>query len=263
MLINIVGLPRTGTTYLYKVIFRGCHKLDHLNKFNTDLITWDEPWIINRKNFNLLETTDNFNKKIDIFNQSDLVVVKNHYDHLADLAVKFPDIYKQFFSKETYTIKIFRRSLLSTVISNILLNEFRSEPYLSKDRDSNGQRYLIRKINIDAEHFARVYEIYGYDHVRMYYNPLNLKIDEFVLYEQLETTSSAAWSSLDISKLEKFKYVMPANETDDMLYEHKNYKKADLIENYEDLVKIAKTKNVDHGNLRIENGNIYMKGIDF
>ena len=49
MIINIIGLPRTGTTVLYQSVFSGINKCDMLVKRDTFLDRWDEPWIFSKQ----------------------------------------------------------------------------------------------------------------------------------------------------------------------------------------------------------------------
>ena len=275
MIINIIGLPRTGTTALYQTVFSGVNKFNKIFKYDKFLDGWDEPWICSKQDRGNTEFIKKLSLKIDEaieLGTTGNLVIKTHYGHLVDLKKYAPELYQKLFSIETYDIKIFRANLLETVISNIILNDNTVKRNAGQDfiynvdwADLYDVTEHLRKIRdtyeIDEERFKQTVSGYIYSHDEMLANPLGLTIDEYVLYENLPKTIKGMWESLKISSDDRFKFDMDDNF--DVATKKSLYKKSDIIKNYNRLKEIITSFDGEYGSMKLTDGVWTIKGIDF
>ena len=275
MIINIIGLPRTGTTALYQTVFSGVNKRNNLIKRDPFMMTWDEPWIYQKEDKNNLakfndELSLKINRAVELGTTGHLVI-KTHYGHLSDLKKYAPELYEKLFSVETYDIKIFRANIFETVLSLIILKDSQiksasGQMFTHNIDPEKGEEYYKNSIKelsyeINEEYFLNVFEGYIWQHHEMLMNHLNLSVDDYVLYENLPKTIKGMWESLKISSDDRFKFDMGDNF--DIVTRKSTYNKADLIKNYEDLRKVISRYNGFYDSMKLTDGIWTIKGIDF
>ena len=275
MIINIIGLPRTGTTVLYQSVFSGINKCDMLVKRDTFLDRWDEPWIFSKQDRGNPEFIKNLSLKIDEaieLGTTGHLVIKTHYGHLSDLKKYVPESYEKLLSVETYNIKIFRANIFDSTLSNMILTKANIEgpekflTVLNSAIPDMSEEQVIESIKsisyeIDEAEFLKFFDGYIFYHCEMLRNHLNLSVDDYVLYENLPKTIKGIWESLKLSLDDRFKFDI--NDSFDVVTKKSFYSKKDLIKNYDNLHAAVSKYNGEYSSMTLTDGFWTTKVVDF
>lgn len=233
MKINILSLPRTGSSYLYVTVIQNLFEINNVNEY---LIP--EPFATDVVNPHL------YKKHIKGFTATANAATKNHSDQLQFLKNNFSDLYKQFVAIDWFTVCILRRNLFESALSqtiSIKTNQFDSYDYEGK----------LRMV-VPIEQFSTRIDEYFFWWTMIANNEFNLDYKKVVYYEDLTFNSLEDFKMLDICK--------PA-ENRPLIITQKSPEKKDIIENYDELREYynnyIKTKNCE--NIIINDGLLRLK----
>ena len=204
MRIHILGLPRTGTTYLLEL----CHR--HYN----NSIALNEPF--NKGIRDSIEIEQNLN----VITENSKVVVKNLTYDLNTMEQDFPDLYQKFNDSIDYSIKIIRGDIVSSTLSN-------AYSIATKDWTSNKNK-VTPIVTIDTKKFISLFD----EHVDSQKSLSLIKTDAEVIYEDMIQNPLETWNSFNIQPVKVLKNI---NMT-------KNPPKENYIHNLEELKAIAEKR---------------------
>jgi hypothetical protein len=230
MRIQIIGIPRGGTSYIYDVV-RRYHNPLQLVEFG------NEPF---HPTLYVNDDTDvtNFYKKHinDIRNTNDCVV-KNHVQHLLDLQQK--GLLNSFRNNIDYNLVMIRRNIFDITLSSIV-STTQHEWFRYKKR--------VKKMEVELELFEHWWRGIYYDTLKIYENQFEFDYNEVVYYENFTRTLREDWSN---TKLCNTYYKVLA---DLKAVYTKAPAKEKVVKNYQELIEFAdklrktdryKTLNID------------------
>lgn len=262
MIVNIIGLPRTGTTYLFRTIFRGVHKIDLYEDIRKsfEMEHWNEVWIPSTEDRHSEKLRNRIKGDIGILSKRSVEAVKTHYEHLTNMKVNFPDLFQRLNSIESYNVWIYRSDILETALSSFIFTTGIKDHIYNKDGDKNPD---FKKVVVDKNVFLKKINGIISANNQLFENPLKIAVDEVLNYESIPDQMSELWHTLKLSNLPKFKFNMPKEGDPDLSRptSYNVYEKADIIENYNELKELTSELSADLDFITVKNGMIYPKNL--
>lgn len=175
MKIQIISIPRSGSSYLIKLISK---------KLELSANTYSISEIFNPlKNYNfenVLENIKNYNS----------VITKNHVNHLSAIQKTMPDKFFQFKNVNWFTIVLLRKDIFENTISrciSYITGEWNNYSYTDNNCFYIDVDYFISNLN----------ETINYWHI-VDQNTLEIEYNKIVYYEDLTFNANIDFKHLDI-----------------------------------------------------------------
>jgi hypothetical protein len=184
--IQIIGAPRSGTTFLASTICSYLYSLDpYHEKLNHGYLSGIHgvPTPSEEMDKILLEN-------IEAINNSSRVIVKNHMGHYLNLMRR--GLLKHFNHNDFHNIGIIRRDIVDTSLSLTLAtktNQWTVYDYQNQQTEL-GRKELIR----DVTHVMNSLEA-------LLSNRFGVRYDDFLIYEDIPTTPKDLFCSLKLCQL--------------------------------------------------------------
>lgn len=247
MKIQIVSLPRTGSSYLRQMLN---YKL-HSDMYNYDV---DENEPFNDENYHQLGKEKEYYAlgKIHKILSNNNVVVKNHYYHLYRLYKDFPKLYEKYNKNNFINYCLLRKNFFESCLSTAIASKTNSwsTPY-AYDNNLN--------LEIPFSEFEEELKIYKNYWLLVAENRLKIEYKKIVYYEDLTfnhsidydyinnndtpLNSSYTSNSVELSKKspEKMIIVKNYNELKELSYAFVNSIKHKNIINTNGMLKLNET----------------------
>jgi hypothetical protein len=180
MRIQIIGIPRGGTSYIYDVVRRYHNPLQTVEfgnePFHPTLYVDDDT-----------DVTDFYKKHITEIVKTPNCAVKNHVQHLLDLEQK--NLLDDFRKSIDYNLVMLRRNIFDITLSSIV-STTQHEWFRYKKR--------VKKMEVELELFEHWWRGIYYDTLKIYQNQFKFDYNEIVYYENFTRTLRKDWSNLEL-----------------------------------------------------------------
>jgi hypothetical protein len=239
MKIQIVSLPRTGSSYIRTLLNYKIHSARY--DYDADV---NEPF--NDENYwNLSKRKKSYAlSKIKEISKKNNIIIKNHYFHLYHLYQDYPELYFKFSQNNFVNYCLLRQNVFESALSTaIAINKNSwSYPYLYTEIDS---------IYIPFREFLNTLEFYKKNWLLVAENTLKINFKKIIYYENFTFDYLSDYNYITDSTETQY-----AETTDLSEISKKTPSKKLIVENYDQLKEksLDFISNITHNNIINKNG---------
>lgn len=233
MKINILSLPRTGSSYFFNLLSQNLFFVD-----NRDKTTIPEPFSIESMR------SKNHKKRLLPLMSKEYIIFKNHVDQLDNLRKNHSKLYDVFAQIEWYTIVLLRKNLFNSVMSSLISK-------ITSQYDDYSYDETLR-IVLSYEKMVLAVDAYFYWWTLVANNSFNLPYKKILYYEDFSFNSENDFNMLNMENATFKTHVVTL----------KSPNKEVIIKNYDEIYRLYQeyilTKHdpniiVEKGWLRLKN----------